>query len=170
MDKENLNLLIKFRLVGLKQFLHVNNGSIGAVLQIILLILFFVMAIFVPAEMATLLFVFPIINCIIALIVKYYGQNIEKELDFFEDSLEFSITGKVTYKLFNEMVKDLDREKYQISMGIDDKGYVSTWAIYDKKYNDLITSADNHISDLLIFVEEHKNDVKRSKKTNGARA
>lgn len=168
MDNENLNLLIKFRLFGLRQYLHVNNGGIGAVLQIILLMLFFAMVVFVPAEMATLLFVFPIINCIIALIVKYYGQNIEKEFDFFEDSLEFSITGKVTYKLFNEMIKDLDRKKYQISMGIDDKGYVSTWAIYDKKYNDLITSADNHISDLLIFVEEQKND-KRSKKTNGAR-
>lgn len=169
MDKENLNLLIKFRLVGLKQSLHVNNGSIGAVLQIILLILFFVMAIFVPAEMATLLFVFPIINCIIALIVKYYGQNIKKELDFFEDSLEFSITEKITYKLFNEMIKDLDRKKYRVSIGIDDKGYVSTWAIYDKKYNELITNDNNSISDLLIFVEEHKNDVKRSKKTNGAR-
>lgn len=168
MDNENLNLLIKFRLLGLRQYLHVNNGTIGALLQIILLVLFFVMVVFVPAEMATLLFVFPIINCIIALIVKYYGQNIEKELDFFEDSLEFSITGKITYKLFNEMIKDLDRKKYRVSIGIDDKGYVSTWAIYDKKYNDLITSADNHISDLLIFVEEQKND-KRSKKTNGAR-
>lgn len=170
MDNENLNLLIKFRLLGLRQYLHVNNGTIGALLQIILLVLFFVMVVFVPAEMATLLFVFPIVNCIIALIVKYYGQNIEKELDFFEDSLEFSITGKITYKLFNEMVKDLDRKKYQISMGIDDKGYVSTWAIYDKKNNELITNDNNSISDLLIFVEEHKNDVKRSKKTNGARA
>ena len=169
MDKENLNLLIKFRLVGLKQFLHVNNACIGVVLQIILLILFFVMAIFVPTEMATLLFVFPIINCIIALIVKYYGQNIEKELDFFEDSLEFSITEKITYKLFNEMTKDLDRKNYQVSIGIDDKGYVSTWVIYDKKYKELISSDNNIFTDLLIFVEEQRHE-KRSKKTNGARA
>ena len=169
MDNDMLNFLIKFRILNLKQYLHVNNGGIGIVLQLILLIFFFVMVTFVPSEMATLLFVFPIINCIIALIVNYYGQNIENELDFFEDSLEFSITGKVKYKLFNEMIKDLDMKKYYIGYDIDDKGYVNNWSIINKEYKELLSSENNNISDLLIFVEEQKN-AKRSKKTNGARA
>lgn len=178
MNNDMLNLLIKFRLLGLKQYLHVNIGGIGIVLQVILLIFFFVMVIFVPSEMATLLFVFPIINCIIVLIVKYYGQNIEKEFEFFEDNLEFSITEKVTYKLFNKMIEDLDEKKYHICRELDENGYIKAWSIFrqnmpiEKYFSEenkpILTSTNNDISDLLIFLEEQKN-AKRNKKINGKR-
>lgn len=167
LDKSTLNFLTKVRINTLELYLHTNNASTGAILQIILLVLFFITAIFVPGEMATLLFIFPIINCCIALIIKYQGQKLKEELKCFEDDLEFNITGKVTYKLFYRMINSLNKKKFHINVSLNEDGYIKNWSIYRKdmpieeyfseKNKPLLTSKKNDMLDLINFVKEQEN-------------
>lgn len=167
MDNNTLNFLAKIKINSLKYRLHINNASIGFILQIIFVFLFFVTAIFVEQEMVSLLFVFPILNWIVALLIKYKGQKIDEEIESFEDDLEFCMTGKIKYKLFNKMIEDLDRKKYHFGVSLDAKGYVYSWAIYRKDMSaeeyfsednkPLLTSEENNILDLMNFIKEQKN-------------
>lgn len=167
MDNDTLNLLTKIKINSLKFCLHINNASIGFILQIIFIFFFFVTAIFVEQEMASLLFVFPILCWIVALLIKYKGQKIDEEIESFEDDLEFCMTGKIKYKLFNKMIEDLDRKKYHFCACLDENGYVKNWSIYrqdmsvEKYFSEdnkpLLTSEENNILDLMNFIKEQKN-------------
>ena len=167
MDKNTLNVLSKIRIIDLKYYLHTNIFSIGFILQLILLFMQIVFAIFVPSELTLLLLIFPILICCTAFIVDYKGQKIEEELDNFEEDLEFNITGKIKYKLFHRMIEDLDKRKYHIYTELDENGYIKAWTIYNKNMSTeeyfsaenkpLLTSRENDIVDLLNFIKEQKN-------------
>ena len=167
LDKNTLNLLTKIRINRLEYYLHTSNAGTGMILQIILLVLFFITAIFVPSEMATLLFIFPIINCCIALIINYQDSKFKEELKCFKDDLEFNITGKVTYKLFYRMTDGLNKKKFHFGVTLDPNGYIESWSIYRKdmpleryfstENKPLLTSTKNDIFDLLNFIKEQEN-------------
>ena len=167
MDNDTLNTLTKIRILNFNSWLHITVGSIGFILQVILIIMQFVLAIFIPSDMAFLLLVFPILICCTALIVSYKLKKIEEELDCFEDDLEFNITGKIKYTLFNRMIEDLNRKKYHIGTELDENGYIKSWSIYNKdmpteqyfsaENKPLLTSTKNDIFDLLNFIKEQKN-------------
>lgn len=167
LDKNTLNLLTKIRINRLEYYLHTSNAGTGMILQIILLVLFFITAIFVPSEMATLLFIFPIINCCIALITNYQDSKFKEELKCFKDDLEFNITGKVTYKLFYRMTDGLNKKKFHFGVTLDPNGYIESWSIYRKdmpleqyfstENKPLLTSTKNDIFDLLNFIKEQEN-------------
>lgn len=167
MDNDTLSTLTKIRIFALNNYLHINIFRIGFILQIILLFMQIVFAIFVPSELAFSLLIFPILICCIALIVKYKGQKIEEELNNFEEDLEFYITGKIKYKLFYRMIEDLDKKKYHIGTELDENGYIKSWSIYNKdmpteqyfsaENKPLLTSTKNDIFDLLNFIKEQKN-------------
>lgn len=167
MDNDTLSTLTKIRILNFNSWLHITVGSIGFILQVILIIMQFVLAIFIPSDMAFLLLVFPILICCTALIVSYKLQKIEEELDCFEDDLEFNITGKIKYTLFNRMIEDLNRKKYHIGTELDENGYIKSWSIYNKdmpteqyfsaENKPLLTSTKNDIFDLLNFIKEQKN-------------
>ena len=167
MDKDTLNILTKIRVINLKNYLYIHISCIGMILQFILFFIQIIVAIFVPSELAFLLLIFPILICCISLVVNYVGKKIDEELDNFEDDLQFNITGKVTYKLFNRMIEDLDRKKYHIGTELDENGCIKAWSIYNKDMSTeeyfsaenkpLLTSKENNIVDLLKFIKEQKN-------------
>ena len=167
MNKSTLNILTKIKIYGLRYCLHNNNANIGYIFQLIFLFLFFVLTILVPNDMAFLLLVFPILNCCTALIIKYTGQKIDKEFDYFEDYMEFLITDKIKCELFEEFIKDLDIKKYHICRELDADGYIKNWTIFRKdmpideyfsaENQALLTSERNSILDLKKFIREQKN-------------
>ena len=171
MDKSTLNILTKIKINKLEYYLRTNIFSIGFILQLILLFIQMVFAILIPDETAFIfiLLAFPILICCTALIVKYKGQKIEEELEFFEDDMEFYITGRVKYKLFEKIIKNLDRKKYHICREIDANGYIEDWSIFRKDMSideyfsaenkPLLSSEKNNILDLKNFVKEQKNEI-----------
>lgn len=164
MDKRILNILIQSKINNLRYNLHVNNINFGVTLLVIFTFLFFIMVIFVPKEMASLLFVFPILNVCVALIVEYNRQKIDEMIDCFENDLELYITGRAKYAAFEKIIKDLDRNKYHVCRELDEDGYIKNWYIFRKdmpidKYfsaenTPLLTSEENDIFDLINFVKE----------------
>ena len=80
MNKRILNILIQRRINNLRHNLHINNINFGVILLVIFTFLFFIMVIFVPKEMASLLFVFPIL--------KYMNlHRAEKEMLILQDDI-----------------------------------------------------------------------------------
>ena len=164
MDKGILNILIQRRINNVRHNLHINNVNFGVTLLVIFTFLFIIIAIFVPKEMFSLLFVFPILSVCVALIVEYNRHKIEEMLDYFENDLELYITGRSKYEVFEKIIKDLDRNKYHICREVDEDGYIKNWYIFRKdmsidKYfsaenKPLLTSKENDIFDLINFVKE----------------
>ena len=180
MDNNVSNILTKVKIIGLRTNINYYIDLFNIILETILSVLYFICALFIPYQIATLLLIFPILILIICLVTKYIKQEINTKIYDFEDDVEFYITGKANYKLFQRIIKDLDRNKYHIYRELDEDGYIKDWAIFRKdmeieKYfskenKALLTSTENDILDLINFVaKEKKNAIKRSKKAYGKR-
>lgn len=180
LDSNTSNILTKVKIIGLRADIRYYIDLFYIILETILSVLFFICALFIPYQIATLLLIFPVLVLIVHFVTKYIKQEIDVKIDDFEDDVEFCITGKANYKLFQKMIKVLDRNKYHIYRELDENGYIKDWAIFRKdmeieKYfskenRPLLTSTENDILDLINFVaKEKENAIKRNKKTNGQR-
>ena len=180
LERNTSNILAKIKIIGLRADIRYYIDLFYIILETILSVLFFICALFIPYHIATLLLIFPILILVIHFTIKYIKQEIDTKIDDFEDDVEFCITGKTNYELFQKMIKDLDRDKYHIYRELDENGYIKDWAVFRKdmdieKYfsqenKPLLTSKENSILDLINFVaKEKQNAIKRNKKTNGQR-
>ena len=180
LDSNTSNILAKVKIIGLRTSINYYIDLLYVILETILSVLFFICALFIPYQISTLLLIYPILILAIYFVIKYIKQEINTKIDNFEDDVEFCITGKANYKLFQRMIKDLDRNKYHIYRELDKDGYIKDWAIFRKdmeieKYfskenRPLLTSKENDMLDLINFVaKEKENAIKRNKKTNGQR-
>ena len=180
LDSNTSNILAKVKIIGLRADIRYYIDLFYIVLETILSVLFFICTLLVPYQMTTLVLIFPVLILIVHFVTKYIKQEIDVKIDDFEDDVEFCITGKANYKLFQKMIKVLDRDKYHIYRELDENGYIKDWAVFRKdmeieKYfskenRPLLTSTENDILDLINFVaKEKENAIKRNKKTNGQR-
>lgn len=156
-------------------------GSMFFGIEIIIAVINMFLLIFTPSPYNILSILFLVLLWVIISIESYIMQEVERRLDFEGGIQRYQSTGKITYELFQSIIKLLNREKYHVCRELDVDGNIKEWSIYRKDMdmeeyfsdeNKAILTSEDGLLSLIFFVKGEENNAKsfkRNKKTNGKR-
>lgn len=167
-DKKNINILVLMKLFGLRLDI---DSYIFLFKNMMILINFIIIISLTFITKNKLIPIFYLISVILfELLTRYIDKKIIESFENTENEIDYVITGRIKYSIFQKMIEDLDTEtKYHVCRGLDEEGYVKDWAIFRKDMSHkeyfantneaILSSSKNDITDLLLFVEKEKKDV-----------
>lgn len=180
------NISIKIKTSSLQIIIRQYINLFSMIIITVLLVLEILLFILLQGKHTIICIIFPLLVSIVSLTEGYISEKVSTEIQDTSDDLEFYLTGKMTLKFFERIIKNIDKETYHICRGIDKNGYIKDWYIFNKDMSSnkfysmenkpLLSSEKNDILDLLLWVEKNqrrsKNDgkyFKRYKEKNGTR-